>query len=241
MLSVRSANIVVGRHAYTRDLLQLGGFTGVPNVPSWPMSPTPVKVANWREFLATHLDQEYAAYIQSGFLHGFRIGFDRSSVSLRSSMQNHPSAHENKAAVRDYIKIERDAGRLVGLFPGSDCPDVHISRIGLVPKSELSQWRMIVDLSSPFSHSINDGVSSMLSSLSYSLVDHIVNLILSLGKGTYLGKVDLKHAYHQIPVHPRDHHLLGIMWDQRAYVDRALPFGLRSAPNIFSSVSDMIA
>ena len=30
------------------------------------------------------------------------------------------------------------------------------------------------------------------------------------------------------------------MWDQRVYVDRALPFGLRSAPKIFSAVSDMI-
>ena len=241
MLSVRSANIVAGRYAYTRDLLQLGGFTGVPNVPSWPMSPTPVKVANWREFLATHPDQEYAAYIQLGFLYGFRIGFDQSSVSLRSSMQNHPSARENKAAVRDYIKVERYAGRLVGPFPGSDPPDVHISPIGLVPKSEPGQWRMIVDLSCPFGHSINDGVSSALSSLSYSSVDHVVNLILSLGKGTHLGKVDLKHAYRQIPVHPRDHHLLGIMWDQRVYIDRALPFGLRSAPKIFSAVSDMIA
>ena len=218
MLSVGSANIVAGRYAYTWDLLQLGGFTGVPNVPSWPMSPTPVKVANWQEFLATHPDHEYAAYIQSGFLYGFRIGFNRRSVSLRSSMQNHPSARENKAAVRDYIKVERDAGRLVVPFPGSDRPDVHISPIGLVPKSEPGQWRMIVDLSSPFGHSINDGVLSALSSLSYSSVDHIVNLILSLGKGTHLGKVDLKHAYRQIPVHPRDHHLLGTMWDQRVYI-----------------------
>ena len=86
-------------------------------------------------------------YIQSCFLYGFRIGFDRSSVSLRSSMQNHPSVRENKAAVWDYIKVERDAGRLVGPFPVSDCPDVHISTIGLVPKSEPGQWRMIVDLS----------------------------------------------------------------------------------------------
>ena len=93
----------------------------------------------------------------------------------------------------------------------------------------------------PIGHSINDGVSSALSSLSYSSVDHVVNLILSLGKGTHLGKVDLKQAYRQIPVHQRDHHLLGIMWDQRVYVDRALPFGLRSAPNIFSAVLDMIA
>ena len=92
---------------------------------------------------------------------------------------------------------------------------------------------MIVDLSFRFDHT--------LSSLSYSSVDDVVDLILCLGKGTRLVKVDLKHAYLQIPVHPHDHHLLGIMWKHEVYVDRALPFGLRSAPNIFSAVSNLIA
>jgi len=116
LLSVGSANIVSGRYAYTRDLLQLGSFTGVPNVPSWPILLTPLKVANSWEFLVTHLDQEYTTYIQSGILYGFRIGFDRSSVSLWSSERNHPSACENMVADLDYIKAERTAGCLVGLF-----------------------------------------------------------------------------------------------------------------------------
>ena len=98
-----------------------------------------------------------------------------------------------------------------------------------------------MDLSFPFDHSVNDGVSSTLSSLSYSSVDDVVDLILCLGKGSHLVKVDLKHAYRQIPAHPQDHHLLGIMWKHEVYVDRALPFGLRSAPKIFSVVSDMIS
>ena len=43
------------------------------------------------------------------------------------------------------------------------------------------------------------------------------------------------------PVHPQDYHLLGIMWKHEVYADQALPFGLRSAPKIFSALSDMIA
>ena len=45
-----------------------------------------------------------------------------------------------------------------------------------------------------FDQSVNDGLSSILSSLSYSSVDDEL-----LGKGTCLVKVDLKHAYRQIP------------------------------------------
>ena len=44
-----------------------------------------------------------------------------------------------------------------------------------------------------------------------------------------------------VPVHPDDHPLLSIRWGQEVYIDIALPFGLRSAPKIFSAVSDALA
>ena len=64
--------------------------------------------------------------------------------------------------------------------------------------------------------------------------------IRHLGKGTQVVKVDLKQAYRQVPVHSQDQHLLAISWERRVYVDRAMPFGLRSAPKIFTAVADMI-
>ena len=70
---------------------------------------------------------------------------------------------------------------------------------------------------------------------------HAVQHILRLGKGTQLVKVDLRQAYRQIPVQPEDHYLLGLSWEGSVYVDRALPFGLRSAPKIFTAVANMIA
>ena len=65
--------------------------------------------------------------------------------------------------------------------------------------------------------------------------------VLRLGIGTQLVKVDLKHTYCQIPVHPQDRHLLGVMWNEEVFVDRALSFGLHSAPKIISAVSDLFA
>ena len=54
-------------------------------------------------------------------------------------------------------------------------------------------------------------------------------------------KLDIKDAYRLIPVHPDDYHLLGISWRGETYIDRALLFGLRSAPKIFSAVADLVA
>ena len=50
--------------------------------------------------------------------------------------------------------------------------------------------------------------------------------------------MDLSNAYQIIPVHPDDQMLLGISWQGSTYVDRTLPFGLRSAPKIFTAVAD---
>ena len=64
---------------------------------------------------------------------------------------------------------------------------------------------------------------------------------MQMGIGTLMVKLDLKNAYCIIPIHPEDHSLLAITWEGKTYVDRALPFGLRSAPKIFLAVTDMVA
>lgn len=43
-----------------------------------------------------------------------------------------------------------------------------------------------------------------------------------------------------IPIHPHDQHLLGMTWQGTVYIDKRLPFGLRSAPKIFSAVADAL-
>ena len=53
-------------------------------------------------------------------------------------------------------------------------------------------------------------------------------------------KVDLKSAYRMVPVHPEDRKLLGMQWKDHVYIDTCLPFGLRSAPRIFTEMADML-
>ena len=99
---------------------------------------------------------------------------------------------------------------------------------------------MILDLSSPQDFSVNDGISKESSSITYTTTDHAVEAILKSGKGTLMAKLDIKQAYRNIPVHPTDRPLLGMSWDGKVYADKTLPFGLRSAPILFSAIADAL-
>lgn len=59
-------------------------------------------------------------------------------------------------------------------------------------------------------------------SLTYPTIDSIVDAVISLGHGCLLYKCDLKKAYRQFPVDPKDYHLLGYTWDNEFYFDTVL-------------------
>lgn len=50
-------------------------------------------------------------------------------------------------------------------------------------------------------------------------------------------KMDIKEAYRNIHVTPEDRHLLGFTWNASIFIDKMLPFSLRSAPLIFTAVA----
>ena len=131
-------------------------------------------------------------------------------------------------------------GRVLGPFPPSLLGDVQISPLGVVPKKGLNRWRLILDLSSPEGHSVNDGIPSHLCSLSYISVDDAARAVVRAGRGALLAKVDIKSAYRIVEVHPEDRPLLGMQFDGLTFVDSVLPFGLRSAPKIFTALADAL-
>ena len=147
---------------------------------------------------------------------------------------------QNPEVISHYLSQEVSLARMK-VLPITHSKDIHTSPIGAIPKkNKPGKWRLIVDLSSPTDHSVNDGISSEWSSVSYPTVDHLSSLVLSHGRGAFMVKADIKEAYRMVPVHPQDQYLLGVQWGDSTYVDLALPFGLRSAPMIFSAVADAI-
>jgi hypothetical protein len=105
-------------------------------------------------------------------------------------------------------------------------------------KNRLDKFCLIVDLSCPQGHSVNDGISRDLCSFRYTSVREAATHIRG---GAFMAKIDLKSAYRMVPVHSGDQHLLGLNRRGTTYINSALPFGLRSAPIIFMAVADALA
>ena len=144
--------------------------------------------------LATHPDRDFANLVVTGIREGFRVGYDYSHT-CKKSPKNMQSAREGWTAINEYLAQECAEGRILGPFDEQSLPQLQVSRLGVVPKHTPGQWRLIVDLSSPAGHSVNDGISRSLCSLTYVSVDTAVKLVEQLGRGTLLAKVDIWSAY----------------------------------------------
>ena len=110
----------------------------------------------------------------------------------------------------------------------------------MIPKKgKLNSWRLILDLSFPSDHSVNDGISKSDFPVVYSTVQDAIRMIVRTGEGALMAKVDIEKAYRIVPIRPEDRYLLGMKWRNKYFVDLALPFGLRSAPGIFNTLADL--
>ena len=110
---------------------------------------------------------------------------------------------ENPGVVQEYIQNEKAFGRIIGPLKKSPATSLQVSPFGVIPKQHApSQWRLIVDLSHPEGHSVNDGIDSSLSSLFYVSVDNLTEVVVKLGRETQLAKMDIKSAYRVVPVYP---------------------------------------
>ena len=150
------------------------------------------------------------------------------------------SALQRPEVIGEYLARECAEGRVIGPLDRAQFPMVHTRRFGVIPKGSTGKWCLILDLSSPEGHRVNDGIQESLCSLSYMSVDDAVYAVREKGRGTLLAKVDIRSAYRIVPVHPEDWWLLGMLWDGSIYIDTALPFGLKSAPKIFNAVADTV-
>ena len=202
---------------------------------------SPLVLSKFRAELVNHPDRSAVAYVLSGVQFGFQVGFAAPSGSLKSASSNMRSSLEHPSIIDEYLKTEVSLGRVAGPFSSPPFPNLHISRFGVIPKSnQPGKWRLILDLSAPAGHSVNDGIPKPPFSIQYVTVDAFIDGIMARGRGTLMAKFDVASAYRIIAVHPQDRYLLGMKWRDSFFVDLALPFGLRSAPFIFSAVADMV-
>ena len=145
-----------------------------------------------------------------------------------------------------------------------------LSPLNSVPKSTPGERRVILDISFPADSCINKGIVKdvylgepvclkypsvddlvqLIKSkgivkeepvcLNYQSVDDLVQLIKSKGRHCHIFKRDLRRAYRQIPIDPRDINLVGFHWKNHRFVDRVLSMGLRSSAHICQRVTSSV-
>ena len=201
------STLLAGRYVYLNDLRVLSQRPPSLRQPLPSMLcevHTPLDIAEWRSQLCWHPDREFCQYLIDGLTDGFRIGFNYTSHRCQAAKRNMLSAVQNPGVVEQYLKKECELGRVVGPLAAGSIP-LHINRFGVIPKPhQPGKWRLIVDLSHPAGHSVNDGIEPEVCSLSYASIDDAAATVVELGRGAMLAKLDLENAYRIVPVHPDD-------------------------------------
>ncbi|XP_060085027.1 uncharacterized protein LOC132564393, partial [Ylistrum balloti] len=153
---------------------------------------------------------------------------------------NLKSAVEQIDILKNKIQKELDNSRCSGPFTEPPFPNLQVSPLGLVPKKEPNEYRVIHHLSFPEGSSINDGISPEYSTVSYQTIDHAIQLMKTYGIGSLLAKTDTESAFRLIPIHPEDYELLGFKIESHYYFDRVLPMGCSISCRLFEAFSSAI-
>ena len=99
------------------------------------------------------------------------------------------------------------------------------SRLFLVPKKG-GDLRPVIDLSALNQFVINEHFQ----------MENISCLKQILNQNDFMVKLDLKDAYLTVSVHKQSQHYLRFIWQGQAYQFQALPFGLCTAPRVFTKL-----
>jgi hypothetical protein len=185
--------------------------------------------------LLQNYDSAKANYLVCGFNNGFRIGF-QGDRHFRAS-PNLKSGSEFPEIVEEKLAKEISQGRIAGPFHELPFVNMHISPIGVVPKKEVGQYRLIHHLSYPTDKSINEHIPDELNTVHYSSIDDAIEIILNLGPNATMAKTDISNAFRIIPIHPHDHAVLGIRFNGCFYFDQCLPMRCASSWSIFEECS----
>ena len=152
-------------------------------------------------------------------------------------MQNYKSATNpsTRAKVEQTIRDEIMQGNYVI----SSSKSTVVSALGALLKPNSSKIQLIHHCSRPHGHAVNDYIS--IRSFKFQTLDDTIKL---LKPNFYMAKIDLKHVYHSVPIHPANYQAPGCTWrfaeddfDTFFYNTRLL-FGAKSSPSIFHHYTD---
>ena len=215
---------------------------------------TPINVDILEKML---IEEGYDPVKRVEIVTGFRQGFDIGYRGPQNIQQRSPNLKFNVGSEKELwnkvmkeIKLKRFAG------PFKEIPYRYFiqSPIGLVPKDDGRDTRLIFHLSYPRSlnengksTSLNGNTPADLCKVKNPDITDAIRLCLAAGKNCFCGKSDFSAAFRNVNILKRQWKFLVMKAksprDQNWYymVDKCLPFGSSRSCKIFQDISDCIA
>jgi hypothetical protein len=218
------------------------------NLPQTSAPPqVPYAVDAWEEALMDHPDPELIKYHLTGLRQGYEHGnHSRGDLRIEAITGNLRSATEFPEILTENITKELTASRYLGPFLSledlpADCRPFRNAPLGVVPKKHTNppKFRTIQHFSFPPGASINDGIDPDEFSIQYEGAQKLIELLRASGPSSLFWKADVADAFRTIPIRRADWGMQGISWLGFLFIDMYCPFGLRSAPFIFTSLMDV--
>ena len=196
-----------------------------------------LNIVAWQEMLQEYWNVQLIELLKFGF----PLDFNR-SCTLCCERKNHSSALQYPSHVDTYLQEEIEYGAIVGPFSTNPIQNCHFPPFLTCEKSGSDKRRVIIDLSWPQGCSVNAGIDKNLYlgtdfALTFPFVDHITAELTHLGTAAHLFKIDVSRAFRHVKLDPSDYDLLGLSWDDSAFINICLPFGAGHGMQIFQCIS----
>lgn len=134
-------------------------------------------------------------------------------------------------------------GYLEGPFkPNSPIANnITLSPLQSVPRPDGGKERIIHNLSKNkrCGCAVNSFINPEFTKVKYTTIRAIVKLFKFIGPNGYACVWDMLEAYRQVKIRPEFRNFLGFKWYGRIYRYAALPFGLASAPKLYSEFAEL--
>ena len=238
-----SSKVLIEKYPDLTRIYDTVRSSGIPNYRGAQLPiPSGLNINQWLANQHKFSDKSLIDFLRYGFPASYEI--DSQPIC---NLSNHSSALSHKTHVEHYLHTELGFNALLGPFDTTPFDEwCRTNPLMTRPKQDTDKRRVILDLSFPAIGSVNAGIpSNELDSCPFKLTlpspHTLANRMRLLGKGCHPYKIDLSRAYRQLRSCPLDWPLLGVKWDEKFFIDTAIPFGLRHGASACQRTTEAVA
>ena len=195
-------------------------------LPPFPVPPCPGPVGArlrgfWENWRAIQADDWVVSVLREGLMLDFRELPPLSNVPVLFPL---PTSQLRASALVAEVQSLLDKG-VVSPVLSPTSPGFY-SHIFVVPKPTPGKWRLVINL-----RELNK-----LLVVPHFKMETVASLLASILPGQWVFSLDLTDAYLHVPMHPSAYKYLRFNVGNNLYHFRALPFGLSTAPLVFTKI-----